>query len=39
MVFDPERSVVVLHAGYDGARVLTDTWEWNGMRWMKVLTL
>jgi hypothetical protein len=36
MVFDPTRSVVVLHAGYDGTRVLTDTWEWDGTRWRQV---
>ena len=33
MVFDPVRSVVVLHAGDDGSRNLADTWEWDGVKW------
>lgn len=36
MVFDPARSVMVLHGGDDGSRVLDDTWEWNGSSWRKV---
>jgi len=37
MVFDAARSVVVLHAGDDGARNLTDTWEWDGRGWRRLL--
>ena len=33
MAFDAARGVVVLHGGYDGRRVLNDTWEWTGSAW------
>lgn len=36
MAFDPIRGVVVLHAGDDGRQLLTDTWEWDGLRWRQV---
>ncbi|MEO5799924.1 MAG: hypothetical protein ABIZ70_11020, partial [Gemmatimonadales bacterium] len=36
MIFDPLRRVAILHAGDDGERVLTDTWEWNGGEWRKI---
>lgn len=37
MVFDARRGVAVLHGGDDGQRVLSDTWEWNGQEWRKVM--
>ena len=36
MTFDERRGVVVLHGGDDGARVLDDTWEWDGSNWRRV---
>jgi hypothetical protein len=36
MAFDASRGVAVRHAGYDGAQVLDDTWEWNGTSWRKI---
>jgi hypothetical protein len=36
MMYDPVRSVVVLHSGDDNSRVLDDTWEWNGTSWRRV---
>lgn len=34
--YDPVRKVAVLHAGDDGSRVLSDTWEWDGRAWRRI---
>ena len=36
MVFDDQRQRLVLFGGADEARVLGDTWEWDGSRWKRV---
>jgi hypothetical protein len=36
MTYDALRKVAVLHAGDDGNRVLSDTWEWDGRAWKQI---
>jgi hypothetical protein len=36
MALDRARGVVVLFAGDDGDRILTDTWEWDGRAWRRI---
>jgi len=38
MGFDAQSGHVVLFGGSDGARVLGDTWEWDGADWTRHLT-
>lgn len=38
MSYDAYRSRTVLYGGFTGANVLSnDTWEWNGVRWNRVI--
>ena len=41
--YDPDRKRLVLHGGYAGRprrddRFVTDTWEWDGVRWTRAAT-
>jgi len=41
--YDPDRKRIVLHGGYAGRprrddRFVTDTWEWDGVRWTRAAT-
>lgn len=40
MVYDPVRSVCVLHGGMNptSGALLNDTWEWNGVSWTQIAT-
>jgi hypothetical protein len=35
--YDPLRDRVVLFSGWDGTDYLTDTWEWDGTSWQRIL--
>ncbi len=38
-VYDPERKEVVLFGGYDGDRLLNDTWAWDGTAWEEIVPI
>lgn len=36
MAYDCKRETIILFGGYDGAKSVGDTWEWNGSIWTKL---
>ncbi|MCC7383121.1 MAG: hypothetical protein IT384_14885 [Deltaproteobacteria bacterium] len=39
LAFDRARGRAVLFGGFDGTRVLSDTWEWDGRDWIPAPTI
>jgi len=35
LIFDSRRKVLVLYGGRASGQVYSDTWEWNGSRWLR----